>query len=334
MSGVDFRTECPIKQAPFTIDRTHQLFFIGSCFTESVGQRLRRLKFRVCQNPFGIVFNPFSIQNALVRMAHHVPYGEADLCAHNDLMVSLDHHGRFSRSTVAETLAAINAEFTEGQQCLQRSSVVFITLGSAWVYEHLASGRLVANCHKIPSSAFSKRLLGYPETLLILRQIPELLAACGIQAQVVFTVSPVRHLRDGLVENQRSKSILVAAAQAVADEFPSCHYFPAYECLVDDLRDYRFYAADMMHPTAQAIDYVFEKFVQTYLGPQALGANADFESLAQAMEHKPMDAESNSFQRFVSKQLTLIDGLRQQHPEVDFTTEIRHFESLKMGHRS
>lgn len=322
-----FRTTVPAPDFPFCIDHQSKMVLLGSCFAEEIGSRLSENKFRAHINPFGILFNPFSIMNALERMLNHRLYKPEDLLHANDTWVSLDHHGRFNQPDQQTTLDGINASLVAGRERLIEANVVFITLGSAWIYEHINQKHIVANCHKIPNTFFEKKLLTYQETHLILRHIPLLLASKGLQTQVVFTVSPVRHWKDGAIGNQRSKAQLISAVHQVVEEFENCHYFPAYEIVMDDLRDYRFYASDMLHPNSQAVDYVWEKFQQGFFKDETRIICNELKAVVQAASHRPVDPESNAFQRFLRKQLEIIEALETRYPNVDLTPEKKQFQA-------
>lgn len=321
-----FRTEVFPPDYSFQIDHQKSVVMLGSCFAENIGAKLLQSKVKTTINPFGILFNPFSIMNALERMLNNRPYEASELVKTTEYFASLDHHGRFNQTEVEATLDGINTELETGREALLNADVVFITLGSAWVYEHIAKQKTVANCHKIPNKEFSKRLLSYQDVHLILRHIPQFFAAKGVRAQIVFTVSPVRHWKDGSMENQRSKSLLNAAIHAVVDEFETCHYFPAYELVMDDLRDYRFFGADMLHLNDQAIDYVWQKFQGAFFNEKTQEICNAVKAVVQAASHRPVDPESNSFQRFLSKQLSIIAELETKFPELDMSAEKAVFQ--------
>ena len=320
-----FRTEVEAPEFSFDVNHRSRVTMIGSCFAENMGELLNGVKIDARVNPFGILFNPFSIMNALERMLNNRPYEEADLVNVGEHWVSLEHHGRFNRTDKPETLEAINQALVEGRDQLLNSDVIFITLGSAWVYHHKEQDRVVANCHKIPNKEFTKKLLSQQETHLILRHIPEFFKAKKLKAQVVFTVSPVRHWKDGTIENQRSKAQLLSAVHAVVDEFDSCHYFPGYEFMMDDLRDYRFYASDMLHPSPQAIEYVWKKFQTSFFSDETRIICKEISAVIQAASHRPLDPESNSFQRFLRKQLEIIDQLEKSYPQLSLEEERNSF---------
>lgn len=303
---------------------------LGSCFAENIGDLLAANKLDVQVNPFGILFNPFSVMNAVERMLNNRPYVLSDIVQVGDHFACLDHHGRFNRQSAEETLIGINQELELGRMHLMESNVVFVTLGSAWVYRHISSNHIAANCHKIPNKQYAKQLLSFQDVHLILRHLPAIFAAKKLDTQIVFTVSPVRHWKDGPIQNQRSKSILNAAIHEVVDDFENCHYFPSYEYMHDDLRDYRFYGADMLHPTTQAIDYIWNKFQDSFFSDETRIICKEVKAVVEASKHRPLDPESNSFQRFVRKQLDLISGLEAKFPQLNMAAERSVFESYKM----
>ncbi len=324
----NFRTKITAPRYSFDISHDTQVSMIGSCFTQNIGAALSDTKFKVEVNPFGILFNPFSIMNALERMLNNRPYTEAELLKASEYFISLDHHGDFKNLEADAALSKINERLERGRKHLLESDVVFITLGSAWVYRHIELDHIVANCHKIPNKEFKKQLLSYQDVHLILRHIPQFMASKKITANIVFTISPIRHWKDGPVENQRSKSILHAATQAVVDEFENCHYFPSYEFMMDDLRDYRFYEQDMLHPTAQALEYIWGKFQKSFFREETQAICKEVKAIVDAAAHRPMDPESNSFQRFAKKQLDLIDQIGKKYPPLDLKAERQHFEGF------
>ncbi|MEZ4720958.1 MAG: GSCFA domain-containing protein [Flavobacteriales bacterium] len=326
-----FRTIISAQEFPFSINHSTDVMMIGSCFAENIGERLLQNKLKAVINPFGILFNPFSIMNSMERMLNDRPYEAEELVQVAENYVSLDHHGRFSRATAQQTLDEINVALTTGRVAILRSKVIFITLGSAWVHRYLASGRIVANCHKIAAAQFRKELLSMEDCHLILRHIPQFLTSYGVDAQVVFTVSPVRHWKDGAIQNQRSKAQLIAAVHQVVDEFENCHYFPGYEIMMDDLRDYRFYATDMLHPTPQAVDYIWEKFQESFFNDETRIICKEVQGVMQAANHRPVDPESNSYQRFIDRQLKLIEEISKRYPNVNLESERFHFSALKLS---
>ncbi len=318
---MNFRT--PITLPPFQrpVDHRRRGLSLGSCFAEEMGRRMRIAKFPLTLNPFGILFNPASIAASLDRLASGEPFREEDLTRCGESWVSLAHHGRFSGNDPAQVLEGINGALEEGARALAEADYLILTLGTAWVYEHLSTGRIAANCHKLPARDFRRYRLS-----------PEEVAACLEQAlapypgkQIILTVSPVRHGGDDPVENQLSKATLIVAAAALAEKYPNIGYFPAYEILTDELRDYRFYAPDMLHPSEVAIAYIWERFAQTALTAGARQLTGQLEKLRRAMEHRPLDPCGGAHQAFREKMASEIRALQTTWPDLDFSEETAYF---------
>jgi len=251
-----FRTEVDIQPSPQKIEIEDKIFSIGSCFASEMSDLFQKGQLQTVNNPFGTIFNPFSINNSVKRLHDSEFYHEDDLIAYNDEYISLDHHTNFDTRYVHQTLDKINSKIEEGNRFLQESNWVIITYGTSFIYEFEPKKKLVANCHKIPQKFFEKRLLTYQElTDSIYDTIINLQDICPENVQILFSVSPVRHTKDGMIENQLSKSKLITAIHEVGSQFENCHYLPIYEILMDDLRDYRFYKDDLIHPNSQAVNY-------------------------------------------------------------------------------
>ncbi|KAI9432039.1 GSCFA domain-containing protein [Russula earlei] len=252
-----FRYEFDIKRLPYPVTHRHNLFLIGSCFTENIGEKLRRHKFRTMENPNGILFNPVSVSEAIINYINNKQYTRENLFHYNEAWHSWQHHSRFSGLTAEEALDKTNTSTQQAHQYLGTASHVLITLGSSWLYTlteeapNGIKGNVAANNHKGPSAWFHKRLMSAEETIALLDNM--------LQTAVIFTISPVRHLREGAIENNRSKAVLIQAVHALVEKQEALYYFPAYELVIDDLRDYRFYAEDLAHPNYQATQYVWEK---------------------------------------------------------------------------
>lgn len=283
----NFRTLIQIKPAENKISYATKLFFIGSCFSENISQQLNNLKFTTLSNPYGIIFNPISIKKALQEIVEKKQYTNEDLVFHNELYHSMQHHGRFSTTTKKETLSLINSSTSESHIFLKEATHVFITLGTAWVYEY--QNEIVANCHKIPNKEFIKKLLSLNEVTLTLNEIIRSIKVLNSTAKIVFTLSPVRHLKDGMQENSISKGILRAAIAAIEAD-----YFPSFEIMMDDLRDYRFYEADMLHPNKQALDYIFEQFSHCYLNEETMKLMQRIQKYNTALNHRPLHADTTA----------------------------------------
>ncbi|RYZ52757.1 MAG: GSCFA domain-containing protein, partial [Chitinophagaceae bacterium] len=249
-----FRFEFPIKKLPEPIAHQHKLLLMGSCFTENIGAKLDLYKFTTLQNPNGILFNPVSVAEALTDYIEKKNFGAEDLFALNEAWHSWKHHSRFSGLTADDAVAKINESVFQAHQFLKETDYLLITLGSAWVYQltekaaNAVVGTIAANNHKAPADWFSRRLLSTEDVLRVLDNVIHRLFHLNAKLKIIFTISPVRHLREGVVENNRSKAVLISAVHHLVDKFDRLFYFPAYELVIDDLRDYRFYAEDLVHP--------------------------------------------------------------------------------------
>jgi hypothetical protein len=301
-----------------------RIFLIGSCFTEHISSRLLQHKFRVFENPHGILFNPSSICNSIRDCIHRKTYTEEELFDDQGIWSSWDFHSRFSHLEPGQALESMNSSVAVAHEALQSSKWIIITLGSAFVYQ-LGSGRVVANCHKAPSSLFTKRLLGPEEVMSGLDNIIHQLRVFSPGIQVLLTVSPVRHLREGLVENNRSKAVLIHCVHQLVSKFDDIHYFPAYELVIDDLRDYRFYAEDMVHPNYQATRYVWDKFIEACISPASRQAVKEIQALRVSMAHKPLHPGSPAHRAFLQKQKIIAEDLAAKYPYLDFSEETRYF---------
>ncbi len=294
-----FRTEVDITDSPLKIGMEDKIFTMGSCFATEMAQLFSDGQLQTLNNPFGTIFNPFSIRVALQRLHDAYVYREEDLISYNDEFISLEHHSSFNSNYLHKSLEKINLSTQEGNQFLQESNWIIITYGTAFVYEFLPKNVGVANCHKIPQKFFNKRLLTHnelveniEETILSLKDI------CPDEVQILFSVSPVRHTKDGMVENTRSKALLISALHDAIADLDYCHYLPIYEILMDDLRDYRFYKDDMIHPNSQAVNYVFEKFSKSYFAEETKAFVSENFKINQGLNHRTQDPSNPKFIAF------------------------------------
>lgn len=306
------------------IELRHPILLAGSCFTEHMGERLRNHKFRVLENPNGILFNPHSLAASLRRIPQAEPYATDDLFQHDGLWTSWDFHGRFAHPDPQQALLAMNTSLTEAHAFLKGCRWVLLTLGSAFVYR-LADGRVVANCHKVPARHFTRSLLTTEETLQCLSDMVAELTAFVPDIRFIVTISPVRHLRDGFVDNNRSKAVLITAAHALCEKHENASYFPAYELVIDDLRDHRFYMEDMVHPNHLATEYVWERFSTAHISPASREAMKEIARLRAAMSHRPLHPDSGPHAAFRQRQLEAAMELSARMPWLDLSEEIRHF---------
>ncbi|ROH97737.1 GSCFA domain-containing protein [Chryseobacterium daecheongense] len=297
-----FRTEVDIYESEYKIEIEDKIFSIGSCFASEMSDLFKQGQLQTVNNPFGTIFNPFSINNSIQRLHDSEFYTEEDLITFNDEYISLDHHTDFDTRYIHQTLEKINAKIVEGNQFLQETNWVIITYGTSFIYEFIPKKKLVANCHKIPQKYFEKRLLTQQEiTDSIYNTILNLKDICRDDVQILFTVSPVRHTKDGMVENQLSKSKLITAIHEVISGLENCHYLPIYEMVMDDLRDYRFYKEDMIHPNSQAINYIFEKFGKAYFSEDTQDFIKENFKINKALEHKTEDPKDPKYIEFKEK---------------------------------
>lgn len=308
-----FRTEVDIKESKKKIEVEDRIFSIGSCFASEMSDLFQQGQLQTINNPFGTIFNPFSINNAVKRLHDAEFYHEDELITFNDEFISLDHHTSFDTRYVHQTLQKINSGLEEGNSFLQKSNWVIITYGSSFIYEFTPKNKLVANCHKIPQKFFEKRLLTFQElTDSVYNTILNLKDICPDDVQILFTVSPVRHTKDGMIENQLSKSKLITAIHEMIDELDYCHYLPVYEILMDDLRDYRFYKEDMIHPNNQAINYIFEKFGNAYFSDDTKDFIKENFKIHKALEHKTNDEKDPKYIEFKEKLNLRIEAQRKK----------------------
>ena len=324
-----FRIDIPVRRADFAIDHQHQSLLVGSCFTEHIGNRLVAAKFPVALNPFGIVYNPISVAHSLERLwAGNRPFSEAELFTHQGLWHSWEHHGRFSQPDLPTMLEGLNVAYAASAQALRRTNRLLLTLGTADVFSLVTTGQVVANNHKMPATLFQQRRLGVDEIVQHLLVILQKIAAEQRDFEVILTVSPVRHLRAGAVENQRSKGTLLLACAALCEQLSFATYFPAYELLLDDLRDYRFYAADLVHPSDVAVDYIWQHFADTFFTPDTQKLMSRMEQIRLAVAHRPFHPDTIQHRNFEQAQLLAIADLTVDYPTLDFTKEIAHFRHL------
>lgn len=311
-----FRTEIEISPLRVQIGYENRVLTLGSCFAAHIAGKLAGAKFRVTENPSGILFNPLSIAAAIRSYASPAAVTRDELGFDGDVWYHFGFHGDFSAPTAEEALARMNAARQAGDEALRTADRVILTFGTAWVYER--RGEVVANCHRRPAAEFSRRRLSVGE---IVESAAELIGGPLAGKQIILTVSPVRHIGDTLAGNAVSKAALRLAAEELTQRFGCVEYFPAYEIVTDDLRDYRFYADDLVHPAPQAVTYVWEKFTETALTDRARRLLPEVEAIAAAAAHRPRNPQSEAHRSFCRRQLERIAAL----PEIDFRSEAACF---------
>lgn len=316
-----FRTVAAINDSFDGIDHSTQIMLLGSCFANGISQRLRQRLFDVCSNPFGTIYNPASINRTINRIVEKHHFTSEDIFQSGSLYHSFDCHSSLSDADQSKMLARLNRLVDQSHQFLSRAGTIFLTFGTAWVYELADNGEIVANCHKQPADRFVRRLMSVDECEQhIIASILQLQATSG-NVQICLTVSPIRHLADGLHGNQISKATLLLAIDRVVNAFDSVKYFPAYEMIVDDLRDYRFYAADMCHPSEMATDYVFERLSETFFSQPTQQLAQQCQKIVQRLMHRPLTSDKASYQLFIDQTNQLLKQLVDQHPCLKSTVD-------------
>ena len=312
---MEFRTKIPIKSEEPKIGYSSKVLLLGSCFVENIGKKLDYFKFRNLLNPFGILFHPAAINNFLKRVKEQHIYTEADIFFHNETWHCYEAHSDLNAVEQEDILNKLNAAVQETAEFLKSATHVIITPGTAWGYRLKESGEVVANCHKVPQANFSKEITVVKNALF---EISEIVRALNPSAKIIFTVSPVRHLRDGFVENQLSKAKLITAIQEIVSSEEHCSYFPSYEIMMDELRDYRFYAEDMIHPNSTAVDYIWEKFRQAWIASEASETMKKVDTIQKGLLHRPFNEASEAHQKFRKDLQQKIEKLEKEVPQIKF----------------
>ena len=326
-----FRTPIAPLTPPFSIGYEDEVLTLGSCFAESIGERLRRHKFRTTVNPFGVLYNPVSVAHSLALLLGQDSF-EPDLVFENQgLWHHFDFHGRYSRPEPEAARKEMLRSLEEGRAALGRCTCLMITLGTAFVHVHSDQGRVVANCHRVPAARFQRRRLEVEEAFSALAVPLRVLLEERPALKIVLSVSPVRHLRDGFVENQRSKATLLLLADRLDAAFPGLIYYPAYELLLDDLRDYRFYGEDRVHPSSEAVDYIWQHFLDSFLPPEDMPLFRKVQQLLQAVAHRPFHPQTPQHQAFVRRQLAEVEALASEWPRLDWSEERRRLSQQLIG---
>lgn len=308
-----FRTIVTPVMPGFTVSHRDPLFSIGSCFSENIGKRFHDYKFNININPFGQQYNPHSIAQAIERIIEPVPFTINDLILHNEQYHSLAHHGSFSKSTAEVTLKGINEELEKAAEDLKQASVLFLTFGTSHVFRWKETGQIVSNCHKLPGNLFTSELMKPDEITSVLQTALGKLKKENPGIKIILTVSPVRYFAFGAYENSVSKSHLFSAIYALQQLHPDLYYFPAYELVIDDLRDYRFFADDMLHPNQQAIAYVWESLCKTLFDTKTISVLSQIDEVLQALNHRPRNPDSEAHKKFVRNSMEKMEFLRKEY---------------------
>jgi hypothetical protein len=322
----------PVKIDTQAIDINYQtpVLFMGSCFSDNIGAKLKRAKLPVMLNPFGVLYNPVSIHDALISIIHNTPVDEKYCARNNSLWYSYMFHGSFSDPSKENLLRATNKAIKKAHKFLAKASVLFITFGTARVYEHVELKKVVANCHKESASKFLCYRLSPDDITHLWKDLLVDLHRFNPNLRIVFTVSPVRHLKDGAHQNQLSKAVLFLAIDQLLrfDTACSTRYFPSYEIVHDELRDYRFYADDMTHISSLAVDYIFEKFSENYFSKPTQQCVAEMFQLAKALEHRVFGIDRQGVNLFKERMLAKMKIYVDKYPQINFDDEIKYFAGI------
>ena len=283
------------------------------------------MKFDVLQNPNGILFDPLNVAYSLISYLDPVVYGPGDLFFHNELWQSWKHHGEFSGTVQQSVLDKINQSQQAAHGFLKTADWLIITLGSAFIYNLKETNKGVANCHRAPAGWFVKKLLPVEEMMAVLDEALHRLLGFNPNLQIVFTISPVRHIRDGVVDNNRSKARLIEVAHQLENKFNRTHYFPAYEIVIDVLRDYRFYDKDLVHPNYMATNYVVESFMEHYVEPESTLLAEEIRKLQISRKHRPLHPDTQAHQKFLREQLIKTLELAKKYSFLNLKEELAYF---------
>jgi hypothetical protein len=318
------QTEIPLKtQEHNQMDYNAKLLLLGSCFSENIGEKFSYFKFHSVSNPFGILFHPKAIETLILKASRQIEYTENDVFFHNERWHCYDAHSKLSAVSKETLLIDLNSNLQLINQKIAQATHIIITLGTAWVYDLVENNQTVANCHKMPQKQFNKKLLSVTEIVSSLKTIAEVIKAVNKKATLIFSVSPVRHIKDGFVENTRSKAHLISAIHQFVNQNPpgdtlQLAYFPSYEIMLDELREYRFYKADMLHPNATAIEYIWQKFQTVWMDSNTVSVMKEVEYIQKGLAHKPFNKASQAHQLFLKNINKKQKELQLRFPDIQF----------------
>lgn len=313
---MNFTTKVPIEKYQNPIDYNSRIISLGSCFAENMAKKFEYFKFQNSVNPFGIIFNPVSIEKLVNRMVNKIEFTEEDIFSHNDLWHCYEVHSELSNANKEDFLNNLNSILSENFKIISNATHLIITYGTSWVYRNKSSESIVANCHKVPQNQFIKELLSIETIEKSIQNTIDLVKKINPNCNFIFTISPVRHIKDGFVENQRSKAHLISAIHSY--NLQPTTYFPSYEIMMDELRDYRFYSDDMLHPSQTAIDYIWIKFFENYVNEKEFATMQQVCDIQKALKHRPFNPNSESHQKFLKKVNEKISTLVSKYTQIQF----------------
>ncbi len=322
-----FRTEIELEKSQDPIEHTNSILTIGSCFAENMAEYFSASRFNVLGNPFGVLYNPISIYNSLKFVVEEKEFSESDLIKHQSEWHSFYHHSNFSNNDSKVVLNNINTSTKLTHAFLKNTDFVILTFGTSFVYQHLEKCVVVSNCHKIPQQDFSHFLLPFNDTVDSIRKTLELVISINQKIKFILTVSPVRHMKDGANNNQLSKSNLLLAINEIVNTEENAYYFPSYEIVMDDLRDYRFYNSDLVHPNKMATDYIWEKFSTSFFSDNCLHIMKEVSKIVSAKNHRVRNTNSDEHQKFIISMITKIEKLQNKYKYLMLEDDLNYFKS-------
>ncbi|WP_320815268.1 GSCFA domain-containing protein [Flavobacterium sp.] len=316
---MQFTTKIPISKRNSLINYNSKIVSLGSCFAENISEKFEYYKFQNNVNPFGIIFNVVSLERLIKRSIHKEYYTEKDIFYHNDLWHCYEVHSELSNPNKEAFLNELNLLIDSTNKQVTESTHLIITLGTSWIYRNIRTNNVVANCHKVPQKDFNKELLSVEAIEQSLQNIISLVHAVNPNCSFIFTVSPVRHIKDGFVENNVSKAHLISALYCAFDfQLSTFNYFPSYEIMMDELRDYRFYAEDMLHPNQVAVDYIWERFSESCIAEESHSIMNEVAEIQKGLAHRSFNPDSENHQKFLHNLEIKKTNLAQQFPQIKF----------------
>ena len=324
-----FRTVLNLPPSELKVSHQDRILLLGSCFSQNIGERLQKYKFNCISNPFGTIFNPVSISKLVGYVCRKEYITGEELILSQGRYVHPDFHSVLSDVDAIDALEKINSTIDAIHEYLKYCSHIYFTLGTAIAYKMKSSGQIVANCHKLPSILFEKVDISIEEGKTAIFEMISLIMNLNPNVEIIFTVSPVRHIKDGIIENTKSKARLICMIEEVTNSHPAITYFPSYDIMMDDLRDYRFYEADMIHPNEVAIDYIWEKYSGHYFTPETIELNKQLNKIFLASQHRPFNPESDLHQNFVRQTMADIEAIRQKNSNLNFERELDLLKSKR-----
>jgi lysophospholipase L1-like esterase len=312
-------TKVPITKSDHTIDYHSKIVSLGSCFAVNIAEKFNYYKFQNTVNPFGILFHPLAIHESIRRAVQEDFFTESDLFFHNERWHCFEVHSDLSAIHKEDLLKNLNQKVADFKLQIEAATHFLITYGTAWVYREKATQNIVANCHKVPQSQFEKVLLTATTIQKTIQDTIDLIQSINPKATITFTVSPVRHLKDGFIENQQSKAnLIIGIHNAINQQLTTINYFPSYEIMMDELRDYRFYAEDLLHPNATAIAYIWERFVSGSVAVESIPIMDEVDQIQKALAHRAFNPNSESHQKFLSNLNERMSNIKKQYPFLVF----------------